>query len=274
MTTADTEAMTALQELLEERQRYEGWMHALEDKRATTPAHVYNRVYTDYTLRLDRVLHRLSERTEQLRATVDVMTSRLNALRSRESDQVDARQEAELRAAVGEYSEAEWGRIRSEADREIESITRERQSVETELEEMQRIMDLTRAPNPDEQGGIVPSAITEPVVAPAVTQDPLFVEKFVADWPVPRVEPTDVHGATSQDDGVAQQAPGATIAEPTLPVPVPNFDMKPSQAEATSGPEVDRRSDQEKSLKCPECGSFNYATEWYCERCGGELATF
>ena len=29
-----------------------------------------------------------------------------------------------------------------------------------------------------------------------------------------------------------------------------------------------------KSLKCAECGTLNYPTEWYCERCGGELAAF
>ncbi len=28
-----------------------------------------------------------------------------------------------------------------------------------------------------------------------------------------------------------------------------------------------------KSLKCSECGALNYPTEWYCERCGAELAT-
>jgi len=29
---------------------------------------------------------------------------------------------------------------------------------------------------------------------------------------------------------------------------------------------------QAKTLKCNECGSLNYPTEWYCERCGAELA--
>jgi len=33
------------------------------------------------------------------------------------------------------------------------------------------------------------------------------------------------------------------------------------------------RPDAAKTLKCPECGTANYPTEWYCERCGGELAT-
>ncbi len=29
---------------------------------------------------------------------------------------------------------------------------------------------------------------------------------------------------------------------------------------------------QEKTLRCQDCGAFNYPTEWYCEKCGGELA--
>jgi len=27
-----------------------------------------------------------------------------------------------------------------------------------------------------------------------------------------------------------------------------------------------------KTLRCQECGTMNFPTEWYCERCGGELA--
>ena len=30
--------------------------------------------------------------------------------------------------------------------------------------------------------------------------------------------------------------------------------------------------EQAKTLKCNECGAMNYPTEWYCERCGAELA--
>jgi hypothetical protein len=30
--------------------------------------------------------------------------------------------------------------------------------------------------------------------------------------------------------------------------------------------------EQAKTLKCNECGGLNYPTEWYCERCGAELA--
>jgi hypothetical protein len=32
------------------------------------------------------------------------------------------------------------------------------------------------------------------------------------------------------------------------------------------------QTEQSKTLKCSECGAMNYPTEWYCERCGAELA--
>src|SRR4029078_1588673 len=33
------------------------------------------------------------------------------------------------------------------------------------------------------------------------------------------------------------------------------------------------RPDAAKTLKCPECGTANYPTEWYCVRGGGEVST-
>ena len=35
----------------------------------------------------------------------------------------------------------------------------------------------------------------------------------------------------------------------------------------------DKTNEAAKSLKCGECGAMNYPTEWYCERCGAELAS-
>jgi len=40
---------------------------------------------------------------------------------------------------------------------------------------------------------------------------------------------------------------------------------------ASVDPARDRQSGQ-KTLKCGECGTLNRPTEWYCERCGAELA--
>jgi hypothetical protein len=35
----------------------------------------------------------------------------------------------------------------------------------------------------------------------------------------------------------------------------------------------DKSNESAKTLKCGECGAANYPTEWYCERCGAELAS-
>ena len=50
-----------------------------------------------------------------------------------------------------------------------------------------------------------------------------------------------------------------------------------STVEAEPGPlgaPTPRTSQAIRSLKCQECGTLNFPTEWYCERCGGELAAF
>src|SRR5207249_2823287 len=41
---------------------------------------------------------------------------------------------------------------------------------------------------------------------------------------------------------------------------------------ATPVAPIDENAPVEKTLKCKECGTMNVATEWYCEKCGGELA--
>lgn len=45
----------------------------------------------------------------------------------------------------------------------------------------------------------------------------------------------------------------------------------------TQNPSVPRAAgsgEAQKTLRCTECGTMNLPTEWYCERCGGELAAF
>lgn len=51
-------------------------------------------------------------------------------------------------------------------------------------------------------------------------------------------------------------------------------DERPGRPSATFGQLTPRTSEAIKSLKCQECGTLNFPTEWYCERCGGELAAF
>lgn len=48
--------------------------------------------------------------------------------------------------------------------------------------------------------------------------------------------------------------------------PIPPIASAPSGGATSTEPQ--------KTLRCTECGTMNLPTEWYCERCGGELAAF
>lgn len=72
-----------------------------------------------------------------------------------------------------------------------------------------------------------------------------------------------------------QQDELAFLRSVTLDSAPPGSRFTPSPAHATVSP-LDREerpsSTVTKTLKCGECGSLNRPTEWYCERCGAELA--
>lgn len=318
MTSADTGAMMALQDLLDERQRYEGWLAVLDERRSATPPHVYDRVHTDYSLRLERVTERLSERAEQLAGTIDSLTSRLDALRMRESERTDARHEAELRAAVGEYGPEDWERLRTAADSELDELSNERRSLEAELAELERIVALTRRVAPDgvaadatsseEPNGpwedvssttgevhAQDSGLPSPYLTAQSTGDDLEpntvegnppISDFVAEWPVAQndaaaeSEPQgdgvpDVPEVDGGDWGAAVPAAGPSPRASGINLAgLPAAASSPTPAARPMPPAGDTRRENEKTLKCPECGVMNYATEWYCERCGGELSTF
>jgi len=58
-------------------------------------------------------------------------------------------------------------------------------------------------------------------------------------------------------------APPAPVAPAAPPAPVPAAEAAKDRASGGTAP---------KTLKCGECGTMNRPTEWYCERCGAELA--
>jgi hypothetical protein len=72
-----------------------------------------------------------------------------------------------------------------------------------------------------------------------------------------------------------QQDELAFLRSVTLDSAPPSSRFTPSPAHATVSP-LDREERPSttvtKTLKCGECGSLNRPTEWYCERCGAELA--
>jgi hypothetical protein len=90
------------------------------------------------------------------------------------------------------------------------------------------------------------AAPSAPAAAPASTQTPI---------PKPRASAGFTRPATIEPAPPPEPVP---VVEPRAPLP--------------SGETVKDRGSGLKTLKCAECGTLNRPTEWYCERCGAELA--
>jgi hypothetical protein len=271
-------SLDALNGLLKERQRYEEWLSALEEKRANTSESVYQRVQADYTTRLREVSGKLAERAGELRENIDALTLRLDDITRQESQQRDARQEAELRAAVGEYTDKQWKEIGGAWDKELARLVKEKNAIDAQLNELNRIFALSvkekqaeaiaaRRPG-SEDGSRTP--ISPVVPRTAIPQPPTLNPPARVDQPVaPRVQQSPQNnpvGRSPFDQFPVLRPGGGTGAPPSTAVATPPSVPK-------TGGTQDPRSEQHKTLKCPECGAANYPTEWYCERCGGELAT-
>ncbi|HST06551.1 MAG TPA: hypothetical protein VLJ83_00140 [Gemmatimonadaceae bacterium] len=272
-------SLDALNGLLKERQRYEEWLAALEDKRSNTSDSVYQRVRSDYQTRLREVSGKLAERAGELRESIDTLTVRLEEVSRQELQQREARQEAELRAAVGEYTDKQWKEIGGAWDKELSRLSKDKTAIESQLNELNRIFALSVkerqaevmvAPRPaSEDGQRTP---VSPVVSrPAVPEPPTLNPPSRIDQPTasrPAQTPSAQSSTRSPFDQFPVLRPGSAPSTPPSSAAVATPPSVPK-----SGGGQDPRSEQHKTLKCPECGAANYPTEWYCERCGGELAT-
>jgi TolA-binding protein len=269
-------SLDALNGLLKERQRYEEWLTALEQKRANTSESVFARVQSDYQARLREVSSKLAERASELRESIETLTSRLEELSRQELQQREARQEAELRAAVGEYTDKQWKEIGGAWDKELARLVKEKNVVDVQLTELNRIFALSLKEKQaeailnrtgSEDGSRTP--ISPVVPRPAIPEPPTLNAPSRVEPVAPRAQsPASSTPTRTPFDDFPVLRPGTGTVSPPSTAAVATPPSVPK-----SGGAQDPRSEQHKTLKCPECGAANYPTEWYCERCGGELAT-
>jgi len=128
---AEREASVSLMRSMvcsQERQTGTGWLAAdWKKSAAATSDAVYQRVQSDYQTRLREVSGKLAERAGELRENIDALTLRLEEISRQETQQREARQEAELRAAVGEYTDKQWKEIGGAWDKELTRLVKEKQ---------------------------------------------------------------------------------------------------------------------------------------------------
>ncbi len=294
MSEKEPVSLDALNGLLKERRRYEEWLAALEAKRATTPESVYQRVQADYQIRLRDVSGKLAERAGELRENIDALSARVDEISRQETQQREARQEAELRAAVGEYTEKQWKEIGGAWDKELGRLTKERTALDAQLGELTRIFTLSvkeKEPEAPARAAAPPQSPQEasrtpisPVVPrTAVPEPPTLNPPSRVDHPSPAAQSAPTSGSAPTPRSPFDQfqvlrptgggGGGVPGAAGRAPAPASTVAIATPPSVPKTGGARDPRSEQHKTLKCPECGASNYPTEWYCERCGGELAT-
>lgn len=195
MTAPDTD--TDLVALLAERDKVEAWLAALDARRESTPPAVFEKVQRDYRARLETLTTQLQERDREIEGRVNALATALAEVEREQVAKQEARAEAELRHAVGEYSEAQWAEVAGASDAELAAIegrraacARDHQAAVALLASVRRpatpasttpatpapVVAATKAPTPPPVAPVraaTPAApapaVTTPSSAPAVT---------------------------------------------------------------------------------------------------------
>lgn len=294
MTESDR-SMNEVHALVEERRRYETWLSALDARRDSTPAHVFERVQADYRSRLQQVRDRLAGYRQTIEDERASVVSRLSLLGAEEQMRRDERAELDLRAHVGELAEQDAASAFGTVDDAIRQLGTEKDSLQRRIDELDALLsEQPSAPvateAPEAMIAATPAPEPTPEPAPPSFDEMAFLDAVVGDKPS-----ADSAAQSPESEPVARP-----VAEPPKHVPAYERIVTPDESDAESllaglnggvardageaplaanvpsnTPIVLRTStgvEQVKTLKCNECGAMNYPTEWYCERCGAELA--
>ncbi|HSJ76213.1 MAG TPA: hypothetical protein VK899_08540 [Gemmatimonadales bacterium] len=288
------EAEATIEELLEQRRQYEEWLNKLDASGDKAPPAVRQRVRGDYEARLQGVMEQLRGRGAAISEELERHHASQAELDRQRRTAEEALAEAEVRHSVGEYSEDEWRRVSEDSRREIDQLRNRLRSVGAEITRLTGIQGVISAPRnagssapppaqpprpappaprpeiveqapmvtniaePVDDSRYAPPKVTRPAPEPAPAGDELEFLKSVSDEePRPRGRPSN---PSIVDPGMV--APTATSAPPKPQEPA--VQTIPTVSKAAAG--------VAKTLKCGECGTLNRPTEWYCERCGAELA--
>src|SRR5690606_7712518 len=194
----------------------------------------------------------------------------------------EARLEGELRASVGEYGDEKWEELRDRLDSELAGLIEERDSLDTELREMREIFaqaapvdagaraadspPVAESPAP----GLADAAPVEPDPVQPNTVPPVANSAIAA--PESAEMLNDLRSTGARQDAIAAEERSHPRTAAEDPLGELGY-LAPSPGGAAVGQSSGEGTTSEaaKTLRCQECHAMNYPTEWYCERCGGEL---
>jgi hypothetical protein len=250
MAKGSSKSAAAIERLLEERRQYEAWLARIKATADSVPDDVRTRVKADYEARLKAVMEELTSHADAARQLVAQRKETLRELQKKEKAAAERLAETELRHEVGEYDEAQWAQVHKDALADLGAVRDELMGIERDITRLVELDVLVKAkPTPASRRAapddltLTPSTPPKPEKRMTPIDELAFLKSVTEDDRTP--SPQRASGAQYQPDDVEDGTPLAPIDE-NAPV--------------------------EKTLRCKECGTMNVATEWYCEKCGGELA--
>ena len=282
-----TETDNSIEALLEQRAQFEQWLAKLESTANKAPPAVRQKVRADYESRLRGVIERLRGHVATIADELHRHQTTQGGLDAQRRQAEEELAEAEVRHAVGEFGDDEWRRISVEGDGRLNGLREQLKTVGHEIDRLVEVQSLIAAPvrvpdtpvaRPPAAEDVIERPPSPPPMEPMAEAPP--PQKPAPKQPPPRVREHDHAGA--QVDELAflksvadEDAKPAAPRRPSNPGPagaaqgsraVETAPPPPSPGGKTGAPGV------AKTLKCGECGTLNRPTEWYCERCGAELA--
>jgi hypothetical protein len=283
------ETDNSIEALLEQRAQFEVWLAKLDSAADKAPPAVRQKVRADYEVRLRGVIDRLRSHAATIADELHRHQAAQGDLDAQRRQAEEELAEAEVRHTVGEFGDDEWRRISEESDGRLNGLREQLKTVGKEIARLAEVQSLIAAPPrvPD-----MPVAARAPAAENVIERSPLpppptepIAEAPPPQRPVlrpqsPKAREHD-HAGTPVDElaflkSVAdEEAKPAASRRPSNPGPsgsgqgsraVETAPPPPSPGGKPGAPGV------AKTLKCGECGTLNRPTEWYCERCGAELA--
>lgn len=262
-----------IRSLVTERQRYDDWLTALETRRAESPVHVFDRVREDYVTRRDVVLLQLREYEGALTALGKELDGKRELLESELAALDDERVEAMLRTAVGEYDQEQWNVLRQDVEAKKGVFGEQRALLLVEIAEIRTLLSSAcREPAAGEQSiAEVSVSVDLPEPMPAEAESIEAVSREDVESDAAAIDCIEIELNELPASSAIPVAPAPVAAEVDGSFSDPAF-QQPVAAAPPMSADSALPSEPLKTLRCGECGTMNLPTEWYCERCGGELA--
>lgn len=280
----------AVQSLLSDRTQFEEWLAKLAASNA--PDAVRRRVQADYEARLSKIMESLRQHADAIIADLERFRGSERDLERREGEALETVSEAELRHAVGEFSDAKWSEISRVQNVSLDSIRKELSRVRHEIGRLTEVQGSIAGerPAPAAEPEVVaarpsalapepvpatsPTAVESPKPAPAAEKKPVPSDDeldFLKSVAVDQSSSLSPQNASDHQPSAEESVPSASAARSAVSVSATAAPVATAPSPAKSSPAA-ASSNQAKTLKCGECGTLNRPTEWYCERCGAELA--